>query len=274
MPHEINLNDLSFDAVIPSAILLNRNIEPACVKFYAFVRGLTRAHGYCFATNAYLAQLMDSDESSVRRWLSSLKEEGFIEIETEKNGIHWQRRIFIAGGLKESLRKLKNKHPPRSKISTPPLKNEHHIEDSSKEDILNESSSLPSSLKEEPKKDADENLRLAFKKTGKLDEGQVERAIVYYKANKEKIDEKTPNYSHYVATIVIKGDDLKQLQNQSVIEERKAYAHKYQAWGAAGGFEATATGVQWLSGNISRFIAYNANDEFWERAGLGFPKAA
>lgn len=118
--------DLAFDAVIPSAILFNENLEPSAIKLYAFVRGLTKTHGYCYATNGYLAECMNCDESTIKRLLNSLLQESFIEIETNKDGIHWQRGIFLGGGLKESLRRLKNEPPPAQNQAPPSSKMSHN----------------------------------------------------------------------------------------------------------------------------------------------------
>lgn len=123
--------DLSFDAVLPSAILFNENIEPNAIKLYAFVRGLSRLEGYCFATNSYLAECMSCDESTVKRLLNSLKQEKFIEIETDKETIHWQRKIYISTDFKKCLRRLKNEPPPAqnqappSSKSSPPIYKEY-----------------------------------------------------------------------------------------------------------------------------------------------------
>lgn len=67
MSYEPNFSDLSFDAVIPSALLFNENLEPSALKLYAFVRGLTRAQGHCFATNTYLSKCIRTDERTVQR---------------------------------------------------------------------------------------------------------------------------------------------------------------------------------------------------------------
>lgn len=137
----VNFEDLSFDAVIPSALLLNENLEPNAIKLYAFVRGLTRAHGYCYATNAYLAECMKCDESTVKRLLLSLKKEGFLEIHTDKQGVHWQRHIFLSDGFKKYLRRLKNELPPAQNQATPSSKMSYNkgyrIEDIEKEEPPN-----------------------------------------------------------------------------------------------------------------------------------------
>ena len=117
-----DLDALSFDAVIPSALLLNDKLEPNAIKLYAFVRGLTKAHGYCFATNEYLAICMRCDVSTIKRLLKSLQQEQFIEIKTDKSRIHWQRRIFVGVNLKNCLRRLKNEPPPAQNRAPPSSK--------------------------------------------------------------------------------------------------------------------------------------------------------
>src|SRR5580692_2291965 len=96
-----NLDDLSFDAVIPSALLLNNKIEPNAIKLYAFVRGLTKAHGYCYATNEYLAACMQLSTSATRNLLKSLEDEGFIcKKWDESTG---KRHIYLGMNLKKFL---------------------------------------------------------------------------------------------------------------------------------------------------------------------------
>jgi hypothetical protein len=116
---KFNPNDFSFEVSIPSAILFNDKIEPACIKLFAIIKGLTRAHGYCYATNAYLAECMDATERSVQMWLKLLKTEGFIEIHTEKFGINWQRHIYLPNKFKKMFTKGNTVHPP-TKYSSPP----------------------------------------------------------------------------------------------------------------------------------------------------------
>lgn len=111
--------DLAFDAVLPSAILFNENLEPSAIKLYAFLRGLSRLHGYCYATNEYLAECMNIEKSSVKRLLKSLKLESFIQVKTIKEGVHWQRHIYVGVDLKKSLRRVKNEPPP-AQIQAPP----------------------------------------------------------------------------------------------------------------------------------------------------------
>lgn len=131
-------NELSYDCVIPSSILVNKNIELTAVKLYAFIRSLTKLHGYCFATNEYLSHLMKSDISSIKRWISMLKNEGYIDVETSKNTIHWQRRLYISERFKKSLRRLMDEPPPAHTCAPPSSPVSHITKEYSKEDKLKE----------------------------------------------------------------------------------------------------------------------------------------
>jgi hypothetical protein len=114
--------DLAFDAVIPSAMLFNKNIEPSAIKLYAFVRGLSRLEGYCYATNAYLSECMDCDDRHIRRLLKTLQKEGFVKIRTNKDGLHSQRHIYVGVDFKNSFREDKNVPPPGQKCPPPRTK--------------------------------------------------------------------------------------------------------------------------------------------------------
>lgn len=108
MSHPQESLDLSFDSVVPSAIWFNKNLEPSAIKLYAMIRMLTKKHGYCFASNEYLAALIEMDISSIKRLMKPLIAEGYIEIEYEKTGIQTKRYIYLSDKFKKSLRRLKN----------------------------------------------------------------------------------------------------------------------------------------------------------------------
>jgi hypothetical protein len=93
-------SEMSFEVSIPSALLLNPNIDPACVKLFAFIKSLTRAHGYCFASNGYLAKLIRTSDRSVKRYLLILKNEGYLEIEFDTTEHQCKRKIFVGKKLK------------------------------------------------------------------------------------------------------------------------------------------------------------------------------
>lgn len=120
---------IGYDCVLPSAIFFNENLCPSCIKLYAMIRNLTKLHGYCFATNEYLADLLEVDERTIKRQLSALKKEKFLEIHTDKSRIHWQRKIYLSDRFKEKFTKGQNCPPPRTKL--PPIKEENSKKNSS-----------------------------------------------------------------------------------------------------------------------------------------------
>jgi DNA-binding PadR family transcriptional regulator len=131
-------HELSFDCVLPSAIFFNEHLEPSCIKFYAIIRNLTKKHGYCYATNQHLESVLSCSTASIKRWLGSLEEQGYLEVETEKNGIHWQRRIYLSDKFKIELRRFKNEPPPAQKCTPPSSKMSPITEEYSKKEIIKE----------------------------------------------------------------------------------------------------------------------------------------
>lgn len=111
--------ELAFDVVLPAHLLVNPNVEPSAKIFYGLVRNLTKLEGYCFASNKYLAEMMEVDERTIKRWLQSLEEEGYLEKVIEDKSFNPKRHIFISDNFKKSLQRDKNAPPPRTKMSYP-----------------------------------------------------------------------------------------------------------------------------------------------------------
>ena len=86
----------SYWAVIPAGIRYDDRIPATAKLLYAEISSLTGAAGYCWADNAYFAQLYRTTERTVRRLLDSLEEQGYIRVE-ETRGDHnvlISRKIF------------------------------------------------------------------------------------------------------------------------------------------------------------------------------------
>lgn len=83
-------------AVIPAAVRYDDRIPERAKILYAEISSLTGEAGYCWADNAYFAQLYRVNERTIRRLLDALADVGYIRIEEdhgEKNRIT-ARRIF------------------------------------------------------------------------------------------------------------------------------------------------------------------------------------
>ena len=63
---------------------------------YAIITILSNKEGYCFASNAYLSNLLDARPHTISKWVSHLRECGFVCLDMIKNekGEIIQRRIY------------------------------------------------------------------------------------------------------------------------------------------------------------------------------------
>lgn len=120
-------------AIIDTEILFCDKLEYGARLLYAAITSLARMEGYCWATNQYLANQFKIDESTIKRWLCSLKDNEFIVIETKKNGLKWDRKIYISESkFNKSLRRFKIEPSEGSKLSLPKAQKRAHISISNK----------------------------------------------------------------------------------------------------------------------------------------------
>ncbi len=68
--------------IIPKSILTDTRLcKPNITEFYGVILSLSRQTGYCFASNSYLADFMRCDVHTVTRWVTRLKQLGYIRAE-------------------------------------------------------------------------------------------------------------------------------------------------------------------------------------------------
>lgn len=60
-------NQIGYYAVIPSTILFNENLKANEKLLYAVITILSNKEGYCFASNAYLANLFNSQQNGSKQ---------------------------------------------------------------------------------------------------------------------------------------------------------------------------------------------------------------
>lgn len=89
-------NQIGYYAVIPATILFNKDLKANEKLLYAIITILSNKEGYCFASNAYLADLLNAQPHTISKWVSHLKECGFVCLDIIKNekGEIIQRRIY------------------------------------------------------------------------------------------------------------------------------------------------------------------------------------
>jgi uncharacterized phage protein (TIGR02220 family) len=159
--YKIMKNQPSFIAVLPADVRYNKNLSDAAKLLFAEITSLANKEGYCWANNAYFAELYGKTTRTISKIISDLEKLGFIELKFENNKNGTLRKIYLSFG---GGRKLLG---GRKKTSRGVEENFHHnninnnINNNIKniEDNLCENSHVVSSSK--PKEDKIE----AFKKS-------------------------------------------------------------------------------------------------------------
>ena len=111
----------SLYSVIPARVRDDRELRPNAKLLYGELSALAQAEGYCWASNAYLAELFDLAPKTVEALLRQLKERGHIQIEVERDpdtNEFIRRKIWICGPPGTAVT------PSPQNRGDPPLKNE------------------------------------------------------------------------------------------------------------------------------------------------------
>lgn len=89
-------NKIGYYAIIPATVLFNEKIKANEKLLYAIITVLSNKEGYCFASNSYLGKLLNAQPHTISKWVSHLKELGFICLDIIKNDKNEviQRRIY------------------------------------------------------------------------------------------------------------------------------------------------------------------------------------
>lgn len=107
----------SLYSVIPARVRDDRELRPNAKLLYGELSTLAQAEGYCWATNAYLAELFGLSPRSIELLLRQLKNRGHIQVEVERDEATnevFGRKIWICGPPGSVI------PPPRQMAETSP----------------------------------------------------------------------------------------------------------------------------------------------------------
>ena len=105
-------------AIIPADVRYDENIPANAKLLYGEITALCNEKGYCWASNAYFAELYKVTKKSISQWISSLQENGYIQTELNyKNGSKEveSRYITITGPRKKTYRRREKNLPTLGK---------------------------------------------------------------------------------------------------------------------------------------------------------------
>ena len=121
----------SLYSVIPARVRDDHTLRPNAKLLYGELSALAQAEGYCWASNAYLAEQLGVAPKTVEGLLRQLKDRGHIRLEVERSeetNEVLRRKIWICGPPGSSVPPpLKNEGRSPQNCGDPPLKNEDRI---------------------------------------------------------------------------------------------------------------------------------------------------
>lgn len=146
--------------VIPAQVFEDEHLEKSDIVFYALLSGLSSSYGYCFASDKYLAQRMKCTDREIRYMMKTLENRGYIRKETIRNGVNWDRKIFICHAKVDNSKNIyernPNSAPPETERKPTSVREEAHFRIESKALVSEDSSSYSSKESSESERKKEE----------------------------------------------------------------------------------------------------------------------
>ena len=248
--------------VIPSFVFECDELSHSEVVFYGFLSGLATREGYCFASDEYLAERMKVSLRSIQEWLKKMEKLRFIKRETEKNGMHWNRKIFVLNGYSKNSYEQK---PAAVSNSAQPLFDIAPSRDIISKEILSKDINLlppltPPSNKPlqkpiPPTKEEEEEIEKRFKERPK-----ESKPVIVKSAWKSKVLKK------------MREESAQEKESKKIALKHEIQARSYdcQKFGRSTVY-ACPTCVEITWGSFVKRVSYDMTDEEWYKE-TGFPR--
>lgn len=72
-------------AITPADVLYDKDLPPMAKLLYGEITCLTKKDGFCWATNAYFAELHEMSKDRISKLISILEKKGYISVHVERN---------------------------------------------------------------------------------------------------------------------------------------------------------------------------------------------
>lgn len=164
----MNENKFSTYSVIPTEVMLSKNISSTSKILYGLISSLCNERGYCWASNEYLGELIGVTGTRASLIIKELIEEELIESEVEKN---YKRKITLRG----ALTKVKGGYKEKLKGALTKVKDNNINEYNN---ILEPSARVEEKIEEIVYEDVDGNGEVRKKKEKMTDPAHKERMEV------------------------------------------------------------------------------------------------
>lgn len=111
----------SYYAIIPANVRYDKDLAPNAKLLYGEITTLCNEKGYCWASNQYFAELYGVSVLSVKRWVNSLVNKGYVyrTLTYKPNSKEVDKRILsIDSGIKIDTTSVQNCYDPSIKNDT------------------------------------------------------------------------------------------------------------------------------------------------------------
>ena len=115
----------NYYAVIPADVRYDKRLKPLARLLYGEITALCNEKGYCWASNSYFAELYEVSDITISRYISELKEYGYIKCIYDKTQENIdKRKIYIIPSYQNGQDGLnKNDNTVLTKQSIPSYQN-------------------------------------------------------------------------------------------------------------------------------------------------------
>lgn len=81
----MNESQPNYYAVIPAKVRYDKHLKPNEKLLYGEITALTNKSGECWASNRYFSELYGTQQETISRWISNLKNKGYITVKIIRN---------------------------------------------------------------------------------------------------------------------------------------------------------------------------------------------
>jgi len=106
----------SYFAVIPANVRYDSRLSANEKLLYGEITALANKDGYCWASNAYFAELYGVTVSTVSEWISDLQRAGYVRVSVDRDAGN-TRKIWIVPSLEKAEDPLREK--PKTSSGNP-----------------------------------------------------------------------------------------------------------------------------------------------------------
>jgi len=119
----------NYYAVIPAEVRYNKSLSPRAILLYGEISALAQKEGYCWATNAYFAELYEVSPITISRLISQLCKHRHIATEVNQEAGN-ERKIYLSSAQvltkMQQASKQKRNEGNNKNVKTPINENVKH----------------------------------------------------------------------------------------------------------------------------------------------------